>query len=167
MAFTTSGTPGPWPAMHVAAASSTWAPSSASSRHSCTDRFGPAPAFMAWVTTRRPRPAKARATAKCSAVEVWPVAAMAPCSATRARISSTSGFSAPRSSSSSIPGAVRPSIADTPFSTSCWLEIVGSHTMAAPSRSAVSTAVGLSPPTKWSQQIEPYARTPGTIWPTA
>ena len=59
-----------------------------------------------------------------------------------------------------------PSWAATPFSTSWRDDSVGSHTIRPPSRSAVSTAAGLSPPISWSQLTPPNTLIPGTASPT-
>src|SRR5262245_25457795 len=55
-----------------------------------------------------------------------------------------------------------PSASPMPLSWSWRLVKVGSQTILAPMRSAVSTAAGLTPPTSRSQQMPPNTRTPST-----
>ena len=118
-------------------------------------RFGPASSSIAWVTSTLPRPANARATARCSAALTWPVARIASWSATRSRISWVGGGEVAVGV-----GDAQARARDAELRGDAVVEVlpllsVGSHTILAPSASATSTAAGFMPPTSRSQQMPP------------
>ena len=134
-----------------------------------------------WVTTIRPTPASTAAstTAKISSRARCPVARTRSWRATTSRTARSASSTAPSASTTATGSAVTPASRSSSSKrtqtgtlpsgsaarTSCcsFSELtVGSHTIRAPSRAAISTATGFSPPTARLSVIAPIVSTSGT-----
>ena len=160
------------------------APLRASAIWSSIDRSWDGKSGCVITMSRTPRSTAASTTAKISSRDRCPVASSIPWSATTSSTccsacstspssstTSTGGASIPRARRSCCScaqagrfapggGSVRPAVS---FAASS----VGSHTVRAPSRPAISTASGFSPPTEAFRVMEPRHRTPsGATEPT-
>ena len=155
------------------------APREASAAWSSIERLCDGKSGCVITISRTPSSSAASTTAKISSRERWPVASTRPCRATVRSTARVSGSTAPSASTTATGSSSRPAARSSRWSSiqtgilapggncvssplSLTESTVGSQTVRAPSRAAISTATGFIPPTARLSAIAPSTSTPGT-----